>query len=127
MEGRLCVGLFSGQWGRTHSSSLLDLANITVVSKRYRRQATRKLQALLYDILPSILEEGAGKRCSECGLHAVSCTLKLVESHVCLRICCISAARRSDDTGGRWCIGDNRCVGVTSLNPAGTDAGRGKK
>ena len=28
----------------------------------------RKLQALLYDILP--LEEGAGKRCSECGVHA---------------------------------------------------------
>ena len=28
-----------------------------------------KLQALLYDILP--LEEGAGKRCSECGSRAV--------------------------------------------------------
>ena len=25
-----------------------------------------KLQALVYDILPSTLEEGAGKRCSEC-------------------------------------------------------------
>ena len=27
-----------------------------------------KLQALVYDILPS-LEEGAAKRCSECGVH----------------------------------------------------------
>ena len=30
---------------------------------------THKLQALVYDILP--LEEGAGKRCSECGLFSV--------------------------------------------------------
>ena len=29
----------------------------------------RKLQALVYDTLPS-LEEGAGKRCSECGANA---------------------------------------------------------
>ena len=27
-----------------------------------------ELQALVYDILPSFLEEGAGKRCSECAL-----------------------------------------------------------
>ena len=31
---------------------------------------TPELQALVYDILP--LEEGAGKRCSECGLLHVS-------------------------------------------------------
>ena len=38
----------------------------TVVKRRPRRNYSRtKLQALVYDILPS-LEEGAGKRCSEC-------------------------------------------------------------
>ena len=31
---------------------------------------TPKVQSLVYDILP--LEEGAGKRCSECGLVRVS-------------------------------------------------------
>ena len=38
---------------------------------------SRKLQALVYDILPST-EEGARKRCSECVSHAVGALLKLI-------------------------------------------------